>query len=118
MLGNLFEEDYFRFAWATFEALLATSHIAVLLGIRNSKLEYLRTQAHYFLLDGLTHLFHILYYGLDDVSIFAWINWRIQIFVHVYFFFNLFLNPPHTPQERLKKIFHWSCVGFKKKDLI
>lgn len=115
LLRKIFEEDYVKFAWCTIEALIACSHIAVLLGFRNSKIDYLRTQAHYFLLDGLTHLFHILYYSLDQVNLVAWVNWRIQIFVHFYFFLNLFLNPPSTSTDRLKKVFHWSCIEFKEK---
>ncbi len=112
-LNFIVQNENFQISWATFEGIWAITHIIVLIGIRNSTLEHLRAQQLYFFVDGLFHLFNVVYYPIDEIGFFGYLNARAMLLVHIYFWINLVLNPPSTPKENLKPVFQWSCVEHK-----
>ncbi len=99
--------------WSIFECVLAITHTMVLLGIRNSTLKHLRKMQIYFLLDGFTHLFCIIQYPVSEIGYFGYVNSRYMLAIHIYYWFNLIINPPSSSSEGLKPVFHWSCVECK-----
>jgi hypothetical protein len=95
------------------EYFLAITHLFVLLGVRNSKLGFIRRQAKYFFSDAMFHVFNLYLYTIDHVGYIIWINWIIMMVGHFRYWYNLISNPPKkTPDENLCRIFHWSCVEF------
>jgi hypothetical protein len=121
----LFNQE-FCLLWSSLELFMAITHLFVLLGIRNPKLSFIRTQKNYFLLDASIHMTNLLLYCRSKQSIgkmFCICLWSIMFVGHVYYFLNLHLNPPLSNRQRLRhqgpipndlhkiaRIFHWSCV--------
>jgi hypothetical protein len=99
-----------KLGWANFEAMLAFTHFLVLCGFRNSDLNLLRERHWYFLEDGFTHLISIFFYSIEEVGLFAYLNWRLMLVVHLSCWINLIFNPSQTDSSRLHKVYHWSCI--------
>lgn len=120
----LFRQEIYLF-WSSVELFMSVTHLFVLLGIRNPKLTFIRTQKNYFLLDATIHMINlILYYQTKNYFIIF--LWLIMLFGHVHYFLNLHLNPPLSQRQRLRhegiipndshklsRIFHWSSVDFE-----
>lgn len=97
---------------------LSRSH----LGIRNSKLGFLRRQQNYFLLDAFTHMINALLHSPKTVGWPLYGMWLFAFCVHLYYYHNLVTNPPPRrnkegpPSEdnshKISRIFHWSCLEF------
>ena len=116
--------------WSSFELFMTVTHLFVFFGIRNSKLDFLRKQKYYFLLDATTHTGNLLVYFDRKSSIimmFSLCLWTIMLIGHLHYFLNLHRNPPLSLRQRLKydgsipddrhkisRIFHWSCIEYSK----
>ncbi|CAF0809455.1 unnamed protein product [Didymodactylos carnosus] len=107
--------------WTSFELFMAISHFLVLIGVKNSKIGFLRRQTTYFLLDALTHLFNLCFHHKlllnNAFGFLIYINWIVMFIGHVYYYLNLKLNPPKPDDKsvaNLCNIFLWSCVEFTK----
>ena len=112
-IEEIIKNEYFQVFWAVSEGVWVLTHIFVLLGIRNSTLDCLRRQQLYFFADGVFHTFNIVYYPLNEIGYFGYYNARLMLIIHIYFWLNLVLNPPSTPADNLKTVFHWSSVEFQ-----
>jgi hypothetical protein len=116
--------------WSSVELFMAVTHLFVLLGIRNPKLTFIRTQKNYFLLDAMIHMTNLLLYFRSEKSIpmiFCLCLWSIMLVGHIRYFLNLHRNPPLSQRQRLRhqgpipndshkisRIFHWSSVDFEE----
>ena len=115
--------------WSSIELFMAVTHLFVLLGIRNPKLSFIRTQKNYFLLDAMIHVANLLLYFRSEKTIsmiFLLGLWSIMLVGHINYFLNLHRNPPLSQRQRLRhqgpipsdnhkisRIFHWSSVDFE-----
>jgi hypothetical protein len=119
----------FCMIWSTIELFMATTHLFVLLGFKNSKLWFIRRQQNYFLFDASTHLTNALLYSPAIVGYPIYLLWIYAVAVHLYYFRNLMINPlpskKQNPDEKqtiednsdkISKIFHWSCIDSTDTD--
>ncbi|CAF1105509.1 unnamed protein product [Adineta steineri] len=117
----IFQQEFYTL-WAGLELFMSMTHLFVFLGIRNSKLGFIRRQQNYFLLDGFTHLINVLIHSPKTVGWPLYIMWIYAFFVHLYYYHNLVSNPPPKRGEegkvednshKISRIFHWSCIEFQ-----
>lgn len=119
----LFAQE-FSLLWSSIELFMSVTHLFVLLGIRNPKLVFIRTQKNYFLLDATIHMINLILH-FQTKNYFILLLWSIMLTGHVYYFLNLHLNPTLTQRQRLRyegkipddshklsRIFHWSSTDF------